>query len=219
MPELREAIESVSVVIAGQDLPVNFLHPSSLKRMEVLSISDLDEATVLAYVPDDYIKVRLNFGVVDGETSRIVLKSLPSVPIPEKIRDMAVSILAKMETGEVGAFGINHDVHFPIVDQSNYAALRSVFIKPEIWSGVFDDPLVNVLTVRKPRDDGLDGHVIVKVEPSVRITVGMFATVNDHYDVKGTKTREQAYRLITSGWEASAARASNILSRLRTLGC
>jgi hypothetical protein len=72
------------------------------------------------------------------------------------------------------------------------------------------------LSMKSPRPDGREGHIVVKVEPSVRVPSGVLVAVNDHMDIAAPDGHgaEKVVDVLKTGWDVSIKRSREIVAKV-----
>lgn len=126
--------------------------------------------------------------------------------------------------------GINNSVHFSVADQDVMDRIGDTLAPKEPW-GEWKDTLekakkgktrsgMRSLTMQQSiRDDGWQGHIHARVEPSVKHFPGISVTVNDHYAIEDTDVEgcAEIISCLEENWSKSMDRSEWIVDQVMAL--
>lgn len=209
-------VTGMEIVVVAQFSP-RALQPLELRRLGVLSEGDLLNAE-FDHLFEDLMTFRLPWMQVTFETERLIVGTVPSSPQPEPIRDFVVSLLRSIEKPSVKAVGINRNLHFPVSDEDVWHKVgHKLAPKEGLWDRVVDTPGVEAISVSGLRRDGRNGKMTIRVEPSRRLSFGIYVNVNDHF-VADQPSPEGSIRWLTdlleSSWVESEKRANEVFGMI-----
>jgi hypothetical protein len=152
------------------------------------------------------------------EPGKLTAQSTLQNPVGEPVRDFVFGFCATLPVKQFTSAGINHDTHFAVSSPEIWHSVgHTLAPKETVWAKVLKEPGMLSLAIQGKREDDLLGHINVKVEPSIRITPGIYVNVNDHFQAGEEEfKRDPAYLLgaIADNWSASKRR-SRLLQRLK----
>jgi hypothetical protein len=77
------------------------------------------------------------------------------------------------------------------------------------------------LTIQGERPDSYEGHISVKVEPSVKYRPGIFIDINDHYLLAPAEPRpgtSDVLSILKTNWQTSITRGNAISESVVGMG-
>jgi hypothetical protein len=212
-PELQDS----SIVVAGAFNPA-IVQPSWLARNALITPGEAENAEV-GIIHSEVAKFRIGgwaqveviktrFGVTTSQESSF-----------ESIRDLCLGILRLLAHSPVGAMGINRQTHFRTRSETHWHAYGDKFAPKEIWKDLpqFHSPGLTNLTMQSPRQDGRAGQININIQPSLRISCGIFFAMNDHYDLHQNSDASRAIEILEVCWEESQQRAEKMIDAFRSL--
>jgi hypothetical protein len=208
-----------SIVVLGVFDPLN-LQPDSLLNSGALNETDLAE---LKYeiVAAEVAVVRLPWMHITVEANRLSAVSTLKQPIPEPVRDFVFAYCETLQIKRFNAIGLNHDRHFAVSSQEAWHNVGHVLApKDPVWTKVLGTPGMRSLTIEGKRVEDSDGYVQVKVEPSLRISPGIYIQINDHFAAQPDELKKDPGHLLSilvNKWDESVQRADGILNAIKGL--
>lgn len=126
--------------------------------------------------------------------------------------------------------GINNSVHFSVADQDVMDRIGDTLAPKEPW-GEWKDTLekakkgktrsgMRSLTMQQSiRDDGWQGHIQARVEPSIKHFPGISVMVNDHYAMEDTDVEgcAEIISCLEENWSKSLDRSEWIVDQVMAL--
>lgn len=107
------------------------------------------------------------------------------------------------------------DGHYRLESNAQWTYVSDQLAPKTRWSGLLESPVMRSLTMESPRMTGPKGNLQVRVEPSVRITNGVFVDVNNHYDVSHEEAGCRAMLSVLSRhWIGTFVNYKDVLSRI-----
>jgi hypothetical protein len=232
-PELVN--DSISIVLIGKFQPLQ-VTPRWLRQMDLIGAEDFDSYTVEIISPGATI---VSFGSIRLQVGPENLQILAGAPAEVEVaRDLAAGILLSSDDLSISAMGINRMVHFK-ADLKEYHAIGDALTPKNQWNGVLNLPGMQSLAMTGIRDDGHGGSINVVIQPSAVLKPGVFVSVNDHYSLTFTETRQDrntppdpsetdpqpsrdkvpvAVKILTDGFNVSRHRAQAIIDLVASLG-
>jgi len=164
-------------VLIGEFNPTIF-QPAWFSSEKLLTEAEADAANVNVIHPD-ITAFELPWLRIQVERERFTATSLAQ-PYFERVVGLVCDTFAILRHTPVLFFGINNEAHFLAGSTEKWHALCHKLAPKDYWKQFFDDPGMQNISIRQvPRSDGLAGHVQVIVEPSVKITPGVYIATND----------------------------------------
>lgn len=129
--------------------------------------------------------------------------------------DLVASTFSKLIHTPIRALGINYSGHYRLESNAQWISVSDQLAPKNRWSGLLESPIMRSLTMGSPRMTGPKGHLQIRVEPSVRITNGVFVEMNNHYDVSHEEAGCRAMLSVMSRhWSGTFANYKDVLSRI-----
>jgi hypothetical protein len=227
-----------SIVLVGKFEPIS-AQPARLVRSGLLDQTDLGS---LEYeiVMKELVFAKLPWMQLIIEQDKLTAISTLETPAGEPIRDFVLDFTELTPGKRFTALGINRDAHIALHSSEAYQnlfdrligllsknplglpddALKDFPTRPEDFSlhGSLIRPALRACTVQGERDDGMNGRVIVRIEPSTRLLPGIYVQVNDHFDANPETLDDEPDQLLeqlTEGWPVSMRRADRIIEAVR----
>ena len=127
--------------------------------------------------------------------------------------DLVASTFSKLIHTPIRALGINYCGHYQLESASQWTFVSDELAPKTRWSALLETPSMRSLTMESPRTEGPEGYVLFKVEPSVRISNGVFIDINNHYDVshEGAGCRAML-SVLSRHWGSTFANYKDVLN-------
>lgn len=181
MPERPIEIEGLTVVVIGAFNPAIF-HPSWLAGNNLIRNEEAEEAKV-EVITGDVSSFTTNWFKIQVVGQRLSLQTTdPTKHLP--LRDLAVGMLTVLEHTPIQAFGLNLDRHFRMTDEKEWHDFGHFFVPKKPWKDLVTSPGMRSLVIEGKRDGGRSDLVLVKMEPSMKVTpYGLYVNVHEHFSV------------------------------------
>jgi hypothetical protein len=227
--------EGVQVVIVGQFNPA-IVSGGWLVGNDLISQADADDSEVfpspgqasffrVGWLRCDIFQNRMQFGCETPENY-------------ELLRDVALGTIGILDESPVSGLGINRHLHYRIEDTELWHRIGDALVPKDPWSDVLRLPGMRDVSLNAIRDDEFGGEINVSIQPSGIVRPGLFAAVNDHYnlrvDEKKPTDRDEFFdpefmaaaaklvepdaeyiptlkRILGSNWSSSLAKVEDIL--------
>lgn len=207
-----------SIVLIGSFNPAIF-HPAWFARHGLIRDDEAGTAHV-EIVHDDVVSLSLGWALVKAEQKRFVLQATEALEAPELLRDLAIGTFEILSHTPIRRMGINDHVHFEVASEEKWHSIGHEIVPQKNWNDVLQNPGMRSATVEGERPDGYKGCVRVTVEPSAKMSPGVFASVNDHFELDVEKDEDvegsdAILEILKDAWEPSLARSKQILTHIR----
>lgn len=203
-----------SVVFVGSFNPAIF-SPDWLERNNLMGSGDAEAARQNSRL------------VVSHELSVVVtdwfsLQALPNQlalasngPVTPALADLAVGICTLLPHTPVTATGLNFFGHFKMTNVAEFHKVGDSLVPKGIWGEAFPNKRAGLadLTVKlqvkdgDPKDPVTKDEIRLTVQPSSRLTNGVFLQYNNHiespYIGKDRNAAQVASQVVSDGWESS----------------
>ena len=210
-------IAAVSVVTLGQFNP-SIVHPSWLASENLIPRLVADGATIDVIHPelaDFTLHMSEPEAVLRVQVLRQrLLVSTEDARLYETVRDLSVGILTLLRHTPVTKLGINLDCHVAMASDDARNALGQRLAPPAAWSDILEKPSLLSISMKSHRVDGLDGHLVVKVEPSNRVPFGVLLAINDQFDLESSAGADKVVELLKTKWDPSLKALREIVAKV-----
>jgi hypothetical protein len=133
-------------------------------------------------------------------------------PYYEILRDLIVGTFSLLNHTPVTMLGINTQQHFRMHFEDEWNKLgHELAPKEKYWIPVLEKPGMRSLVVQGQRPDKYKGYIQVKVEPSSKIQLGVYISINDHYEVKEESNCKTIVDILNIDWVDSRQRAEKLI--------
>jgi hypothetical protein len=204
-------------VTLGQFNP-SIVHPSWLASESLIPRLVADGATIDVIHPelaDFTLHMSEPEAVLRVQVLRQrLLVSTEDARLYETVRDLSVGVLTLLRHTPVTKLGINFDCHVAMASDDARNALGQRLAPPAAWSGILEKPALLSLSMKSPREDGLDGHLVVKVEPSNRVPFGVLLAINDQFDLEASAGADKVVDLLKTKWDPSLKALREIVAKV-----
>lgn len=182
-PQIRMSLPvrelgGASIVLIGSFNPAIF-QPAWFGAEGLLPKSEAEGAEIEMVHPD-FVSFSTEWLVV--QVTREQLAAVSRREPYDSLRDLVVGTFSLLSHTPLRSMGINRDSHFAMPSQDAWNDLGWRYAPKEAWEGVLTRPGLLSVTVQDVRPDEYRGFVRVKVEPSIRVRMGVYVQVNDHFD-------------------------------------
>jgi hypothetical protein len=176
------SIQGHTIVVLGRFTPSVF-SPAWMRLNNLLGQQESEEAAIGFIIPPaanfstDWLTVNVNeqsLSLSSGVTQDY-----------SRLRDTAIGILTILNQTPINALGLNLECHWQPGSQESWHQFGDDIAPKQFWIelGLFL-PGLQDLTIRGVRQDSWGGNLNVTVQPSLPIAGGLYARVNDHYDLR-----------------------------------
>lgn len=207
----KTTIEGISIVLVGSFNPGIF-QPAWFAAEGLIRKEEAEEAEIELVRPE-VAAFRLDWLHMQVLHERFIASTDQAASF-EVLRDLVVGTFSVLEHTPVTKLGLNFDRHFEMESEDAWHEIGKRIAPPGPWEHGLDKPGLRSLTMQGRRPDELKGAILVKVEPSVRVTFGVYVGVNDHYELdepdEGVASAGTATRLIQEHWDAFLERSDQI---------
>ena len=171
--------EGLDVVVVGSFNPAIF-HPEWFLRQNLIGDQDAKDATIK---------------VVSGQVTEVRLCGLKLLCIAERfslgtsnvsqaarIQDLLLGIFSVLPHTPIAACGINPLAHYRVDNAAYWHKIGHTLAPKElVWNELFQQPGMQSLTIKSPREGDFAGEVNITVEPSAKYSPGILVRSNYHY--------------------------------------
>jgi hypothetical protein len=205
-------LAGLSIVLTGSFNPAIF-QPSWYAAQKLIGTTEAENAVIGVIHPqitqfgtDDF-----QLQVTPNQFAAWTLKE----SFHEGLRDLVVGTFKILEHTPLLQIGVNHDVHFQTPSEKAWHSFGHQLAPKEFWNPILSSPGLMSMTIRGTRPDELKGHIDVRVEPSLRIPVGVYVLINDNFDLPTDQLGvRSAPSLLVEQWPSIIKRASSVLDHV-----
>ena len=207
-------ISGVSVVLLGSFNPAIF-QPAWFGSKNLIRTKEADDAKVELIHPQ-ISAFAIEWFKLIVTIDRFAIETLDALHF-EPVRDFVWGTFKILEHTPVYKMGINCLMHFSLSSEDKLHGFGHLIAPKGPWAKVMKHPGVRSLVMEDPRTDP-PGFLRVKIEPSNRVTNGVFIEVNNQYEY-GSKDRslKQLMDNLRDSWtqitKSSNDIAQNLLSQ------
>ena len=213
-----EQVAVVSVVTVGKFNP-SIAQPLWLASEGLITKAEAEGAKIEVIHPE---VTEFSVPFSEGAILRVqVLRerlhiSTEDARLYETTRDLSIGILTLLRHTPISRLGINFDCHVSMASDEARHALGQRLAPPAPWTSIVDKPALLSLSMKCPRPDALEGHIVIKVEPSNRVPFGVLVAVNDHLEITSPDGHgaEKAVDILKSDWDLSIKRSREIVAKV-----
>ena len=211
---IKPEIEGVGIVLVGSFNPKIF-QPAWFAAENLIRKEEAQEANIQIIHPQvaSFSLDWLHLQVTDEQFTATTTQS----SFYEPLRDLVFGTFRLLRHTPIRMMGLNRDFHFRMPSEEAWHAFGHRLTPKELWASVLKEPGMRSLTMEGLRPDDLLGYIRVRVEPSIRISPGVFINVNDHYAVKEVETSrgcDEIIDILAREWKRSLDRSAEIVSSL-----
>ena len=216
-----EQLAVVSVVTVGKFNP-SIAQPSWFASEGLITKAEADAAQIEVIHPEVSDFTVLSPDAGGGGALRVQMLrerlyiATEDARLYEMTRDLSVGILTLLRHTPISKLGINYDCHVNLPSDDARNALGRRLAPQDPWNDALRDPALLSLSMKSARPDGLEGHIVVKVEPSARFPFGVFVAVNDHFDISAPDGygAEKVVDVLKTAWDPSLKRSREVLAKV-----
>lgn len=212
--QISPQLEGISIVLLGQFNPAIF-QPAWLAAEKLIRPQEAESAEIQLIHPEAAI-IQMEWLKLNVMRERFQVATVQSSYF-EPLRDLVMGIFSLLSHTPLRALGINHEFHFRLDSEKKWHALGDHLAPKRDWT-LLNKPGLRSLVIEGQRDDGFDGYVRVKVEPSQRFEHSLYIEVNDHFELRPATTgyggSEKLIEILTSQWARSMQRGTELGQKL-----
>lgn len=202
-------IYTLSVVFIGEFNPV-IIQPFWLANKKLIREQEAEDVKV-ELIHNELVKFSLDWAYFEITKNRFEIRTSKE-PYFEVVKDLATSIFKILKETPVKVLGINHIKHYTLNDEQllNFGNKLSPL---DNWTEFLSDPkMLQLEIIEQKRKDGLNGHIIVKIQPSNQVSKGVLININDHYSIKEEENGRngEIVKILQENWNKSYNLANDI---------
>ncbi len=208
----------MSLVLRGLFNPAIY-QPSWLASQNLLPMKEVEATQIeiihpkVAAFSTDWLGVRIidnRFQVLTEQASEF-----------ERLRDLVSGIFQILAHTPISALGVNQSFHFRLPSKETWHKVGHRLAPKEEWNKILSNPGMRSLTIEEARQDGRKGYLRVQVQPSSRITFGVFVDINDHYQLEEGEPKpgtDEVLAILAKDYNNSIKRGVSIAEHVVRMG-
>jgi hypothetical protein len=216
MPDHLLELEGFSIVVLGSFNPSIF-QPLWLSTNNLIRTEEAKGAKIEIIHRNVSIFATEWFSLQVTDVNFSLESSDPTKTQP--LRDLALGVFKILEHTPLTAFGINCHRHFRMSSVESWHAFGHHFAPKESWNNILEEPGLRSMVMQGKRAN-CNALILIQVEPSHKITPGVFINVNEHHDLSSTKDASPADRnrillsALQSSWDDFFSYSSRVSDHL-----
>ncbi len=230
---IKPDISGVTIVLIGSFNPPIF-NPDWLLRKDIVGETEAENANV------EFIHREISAFEVGGIQVKVEPErytATTAMPPFVKLKDFVVNTFNSLAETPISKMGINLGVHFAVPNFEIRDAIGLKLAPLEPWGAWGRDilgsakpsqkdyrdkhgGLLSLKMIQNDIPDRPGGKIQVRVEPSVKIAIGVFVEVNDHYQAPTsdlTKLNAEIVGDLEKNWDNSIEKSESIVDQLMSL--
>lgn len=204
MPErnLIPDIQGLSIVVIGDFNPA-IMQPRWFSDNELIRAKEAEKADVeIVHKKVTSFKTE-SFGLQVTEDQFTVRTQDPTMFLP--LRDLTFGTFSILEHTPIRAFGINRDQHVQLGSEEEWHAFGHFFAPKAAWQEILQEPGLKALSIEGRRAGAPDAVISFRIQPSKRVSHGIFIHMNEHYQIDENLNGPDAMALflekLRTAWE------------------
>ena len=179
---MRCEMEGMSLVLRGNFNPSIF-QPAWLAKHGLVREEEATHAEIQIITPEvTMFKIAKDLSILVQQNQFQIDTLAPEAGLP--LRDLALGIFRILEHTPISAMGLNRHMHFKMQSEGDWNTVGHMLAPKQLWSGLLQQPGTRSVVVEEKRSDS-EGKLVVTVQPSEKVSPGVYVGVNKHYDGDG----------------------------------
>ena len=140
------------------------------------------------------------------------------------LRDLVLGTFRILEHTPIMAFGINDERHYRMESEEKWHQFGHFFVPKDPWKDLLEQPGTRTLSVEGSAADCKSSRIRIRVEPSIKVSPGVYFHVNQHYNLerKNEQDEDQSVAdrmnkmlvLVKTEWESVMKYDDQVATRL-----
>jgi len=207
-------LEGWGVVFLGSFNPGIF-HPLWLEKFKLVSREEAAKAE-LRIVQPEVSSFRVGLVDVYVRPDKFQLDATDPTAMP-LVRDIAIGAFKILDHTPIRMMGINRMMHFKMASVDAWHAVGHTLVPKDIWKDLnLQSPGTLDVFIEGHRPGSPAKAFNVKVEPSKRVTPGVFIMANEHFEGSDKASSQQLVDWLVSEWQPSNQYARELAEGLLT---
>jgi len=173
-------IQGLSIVALGSFNPAIF-HPIWFSNHNLIREQEAEKAKIeimnqeVAIISTDWFDLQVTKDRFSVETVD------PTKDRP--IRDLVFGTFGILEHTPINMFGLNSNQHFKISSEDEWHGIGHFYAPKKSWHEIVAEPGLRILLMEGKRENCSANKIRVRMEPSAKVSPGVFIHVNEHYQI------------------------------------
>ncbi len=213
----RRKIYSQTIVLVGS-FNLKIFHPAWFASEELIGKNEAEDAEI-QIIHQDVATFQLNWLKLQVTRERMIAETIQDGFL-EPLRDLVIGTLQILSHTPVTAVGINQSMHYEFSKERSWKEVVSQIINENYWNATLSDTVMEKIAFRRTRSDQqFPGSQILTLEPSVKLSNGLYYFFNDHYDIPAEQGKEiytslKAEEIISKNWENSLKDGQDCITKI-----
>lgn len=207
-------IHGHTIVLLGNFNPTIF-QPAWFTNENLLQKAEIESATI-DVIHADIVAFSLPWLTLQVTRKRFMVETL-QMPYFEVIRDLVIGTFTLLRYTPINLMGINFLKHIGVESLDEWHAVGHKLAPKDIWENLLLKPGMRSLLMQGMRDDARKGYVLVRIEPSPKVTNGIYITINEHYESPETAIptgSDDVMGVLKERWTACYSNSERVISSL-----
>lgn len=219
-PNLKR--EGINIVVRGQFNPA-IIQPSWLALHDLIREEEAEKAEIKIIHPNasafdvKWMRVKVTQDRLEIGTDQ--------ESFYEPVRDLVLGIFKLLDQTPVAMLGVNLNTHFQLESEEEWHAVGDTLAPKADWDELLNEPGMRSLTMEGVRPDDYSGWIRVKVEPSRRVSTGVYIQVNNHYNLGLSEDADEVaagnsnlFSILAADWLTTMERSHHICETIASIG-
>ena len=175
-----ERLDGGSIVLVGRFNPAIF-HPLWFAKQGLISDSEAETAEVQLLHPE-VASFSLDWLGVQVIKERFTAATADAAHL-EPLKDLVINTFSVLEHTPLTQMGMNREIHYRMPSPEAVLQYGSLLVPLPRWKQVMLEPRHQSVRMAGKRPGAEDAVLRVTVEPSIRLTPGIYFGFNEHYQL------------------------------------
>jgi hypothetical protein len=212
MAETLPEISGSNITLRGSFNPKIF-QPEWFGRQNLLPLAEVEASEIKILHPQ----------ICQFETERFSIQvtqdqfAVSSKPATNAVmlRDLVLGTFFVLEHTPASAMGLNRQMHYSMGSEELWHQLGDRLVPKVVWKEVLSGrPGMLSLSIQTMKDDPPGAKLTIKVEPSQKLTHGVYFETNDHFPASEHEPLKFLMDILKKEWEPSQNHASKVASHI-----
>lgn len=210
-------MESASIVLVGSFNPA-ILHPQWFAKERLIPPSEAKAANVDLVSPN-LTAIRFAWFSLQAMDNRFTVTT-PDPAQYRALQDCVSGVFGLLEFTPITAMGLNSERHIRMHKEDIWGPLEDKLAPRDLWSTVLPGPrtpTLQTLSVAGVRPDSPAERLSVTVEPSHKLSGGLYVRTNEHFQFDEGSDAKEPMKLLRENWIDALAYSNEITNHLEEL--